>query len=201
MRTASAERRLSLRWHRSKDATRSPRQPGRREKRSSASRVQLPAAPCTSDTQCHWNTPRRLLRKLQSCNADRCERPRLTSQFERLTINEAIHKEKWEGRGRVVEAKPHMWALLLGDVVPRYHHRVVWALSVSPSLGKSSNTAYAQRPTRRTSSWKRASEQRATNLGFTFKKMGGLDCSSHAFLSHAKAPSLSFRPVQARAKT
>src|ERR1700730_12307211 len=90
MRTALAERRLNRRWTRSHHATHSPPRLARIERKSSASRAQLPAAPYTADTRCCWNTPRRLLRKFQSCNADKCERPRLTSQFKRLTINETM---------------------------------------------------------------------------------------------------------------
>jgi hypothetical protein len=100
MRTALAGRRLNLRWNRSKDATQSPPQPARRERRSSASWAQPPAAPYTADTRCYWNTPRRLLRKFRSCNADKCERPRLTSQFKRLTINETMPQRKGKAHER-----------------------------------------------------------------------------------------------------
>src|ERR1700674_3602470 len=94
MRTALAERRLSLRWRRSKGATQSPPQRGHIVKKSSASRAQPPAAPYTADTRCHWKTRRRLLRKFQSCNADKCEWPRLTSLFKGLTINETMLQRK-----------------------------------------------------------------------------------------------------------
>ncbi len=72
-----------------------PPQPRVRKKtKSRASRTQPPAASCTLYTRCHWNTPRQGRLKSQSCSADRCKRPRVTPQLERLTINKYCRKEK-----------------------------------------------------------------------------------------------------------
>ena len=110
----------------------------------------------------------------------------------------AVHRSRRVLRAN--EGRAHRRALLRSDAARWRACRVVQPFSVSTSVRKSGKRTYELRPTRRRRSWKRVSERRPTNLGFTFKKMSALECSSQAFLSHAKALSLSPRPAQTRAK-